>query len=193
MIEAELVLGGLEAVLDRPAMPFDLDQHGDPGPGRAPGREEGKLTIGDRAADQQHVHQPPEIAAWQPVSEPLQRPPPGDRFAAEQCTVAATARQHLLRLAPGVDRVAGEPVVQALADRVVQVRLAQPAEGIIRLFALAVAVLAFATAKALPARIALAAGLVGLILYSYEPSAVAVLLAALALVRSRRQSIRASA
>ena len=60
-------------------------------------------------------------------------------------------------------------------------------------FALAVAVLAFATAKALPARIALAAGLVGLILYSYEPSAVAVLLAALALVRSRRQSIRASA
>ena len=53
VVEAELVLGGLEAVLDRPAVPFDLDQGLDPGPGRAPGREEGKLAIGDGAADQE--------------------------------------------------------------------------------------------------------------------------------------------
>src|SRR5215208_1755889 len=53
VVEAELVLGGLEAVLDCPAMPFDLDQGLDPGPGRAPGREEGKLAVGDGAADQE--------------------------------------------------------------------------------------------------------------------------------------------
>ena len=53
MVEAELVLGGLEAVLDRPAVPFDLDQDLDSGPGWAPGREEGKLAVGDGAADQE--------------------------------------------------------------------------------------------------------------------------------------------
>src|SRR6187431_1131105 len=45
VVEAELVLGGLEAVLDRPAVPFDLDQDLDSGPGWAPGRKEGKLAV----------------------------------------------------------------------------------------------------------------------------------------------------
>ena len=53
VVEAELVLGGLEAILDRPAMPLDLDQHLDGGSGRAPGREEGQIAVGDVAADQQ--------------------------------------------------------------------------------------------------------------------------------------------
>src|ERR687894_854832 len=44
---------GWEAVLDCPAVPLDLDQDLDPGPGRAPGREEGELAIGDGTADQQ--------------------------------------------------------------------------------------------------------------------------------------------
>jgi len=51
VIQAKFVLGRLEAVLDRPAMTFDLDQRLD---GRArwtPGRKEGQITIGDVAAD----------------------------------------------------------------------------------------------------------------------------------------------
>jgi len=52
VIELQLVLGGLEAVLDGPAMAFDLDQRGDVGPGRAPGREEGQLAVSQAAADQ---------------------------------------------------------------------------------------------------------------------------------------------
>src|SRR3954468_9316528 len=53
VIEPELVLGGLEAVLDRPAASLDLDQRRYFGPGRAPGREEGELAVGDGTADQQ--------------------------------------------------------------------------------------------------------------------------------------------
>ena len=53
VIEAELVLGRLEAVLDRPAVSFDLDQGLDAGSGGAPGGEEGQIVIGDVAADQE--------------------------------------------------------------------------------------------------------------------------------------------
>jgi len=53
VVEAELVLGGLEAVLDGPAVAFHLDQGVDAGPGRTPGGEEGQVAIGDVAADQQ--------------------------------------------------------------------------------------------------------------------------------------------
>src|SRR3712207_1928249 len=52
VIKTQFRLGRLEAVLDRPAMPFDLDQCGNVGPGRAPSREKGKLTVGKAAADQ---------------------------------------------------------------------------------------------------------------------------------------------
>lgn len=41
MVEAELVLGGLEAVFDRPAMAFDGDDGLNACPGRTSGREEG--------------------------------------------------------------------------------------------------------------------------------------------------------
>ena len=60
-------------------------------------------------------------------------------------------------------------------------------------FALAAGVFAFASGRPLAARLALAIGIAGLILYSYEPSAVGTVLAALALSRSGRKSIRASA
>src|SRR5690606_21405371 len=53
VIEAEFVLGGLEAVLDRPAMPFHLHQRLDGCVEWTPGREEGEITFGDIAADQQ--------------------------------------------------------------------------------------------------------------------------------------------
>jgi hypothetical protein len=53
MIEAELVPGGLEAVLDRTAMPLDRDEALDVGPCRAPGSEERQIAIGDGAADQE--------------------------------------------------------------------------------------------------------------------------------------------
>ncbi len=53
VIEAEFVLGGLEAVLDRPAMPFHLHQRLDGCVEWTPGREEGEITVGDIAADQQ--------------------------------------------------------------------------------------------------------------------------------------------
>src|SRR3712207_1632719 len=53
VVKSKLGLGGLKAVLNRPAMPFDLDQCGHVCPGRAPGREKGKLAISNAAADQQ--------------------------------------------------------------------------------------------------------------------------------------------
>ena len=53
VVEAELVLGGLETVLNGPAMAFDLDQGVDAGSGRAPGGKEGQVAVGDVAADQQ--------------------------------------------------------------------------------------------------------------------------------------------
>ena len=53
VVEAELVLGGLEAVLDRPAMAFDSDKGLDAGAGRAPCREEGEIAVADVTADQQ--------------------------------------------------------------------------------------------------------------------------------------------
>ncbi|MDR6116523.1 hypothetical protein QE360_003492 [Sphingomonas sp. SORGH_AS789] len=52
MVEAEFILGGLEAVLDGPAMPFHTDQGFDSRAGRTPGGEAGKVITGDVAADQ---------------------------------------------------------------------------------------------------------------------------------------------
>ena len=51
MVEAEFALGGLEAVLDGPAVAFDLDQGLDTRAGRRPGGEEGQVAISDIVAD----------------------------------------------------------------------------------------------------------------------------------------------
>ncbi|MFP5407191.1 MAG: hypothetical protein ACLGHY_12930, partial [Gammaproteobacteria bacterium] len=59
--------------------------------------------------------------------------------------------------------------------------------------ALALGVLAFLTSRRSLGQLALIVGAVGLVLYSYEPSAIGALLGALALVRSGRPSVRASA
>ena len=53
MIEAEFVLGGFEAVLDRPAMTFHPDQRFDRRASRRPCREVGEIAVGDLAADKQ--------------------------------------------------------------------------------------------------------------------------------------------
>lgn len=53
MIEAELVLGGLEAVFDRPAMAFNGNERLDVRPGRAPCGEECEITVADIAPDQE--------------------------------------------------------------------------------------------------------------------------------------------
>ena len=53
VVEAQLVFRGLEAIFDRPTMSLDLDQHLDACSGRAPGREEGQVSVGNVAADQQ--------------------------------------------------------------------------------------------------------------------------------------------
>src|SRR3954463_7018205 len=50
--KSKLRLSRLERVLDGPTPPLNRHQGGDPGPGRAPGREEGKLAIVQAAADQ---------------------------------------------------------------------------------------------------------------------------------------------
>lgn len=52
VVEATLVLGGLEAVFDCPAMAFDGDERLYVRAGWAPGREENQVTIADIAADQ---------------------------------------------------------------------------------------------------------------------------------------------
>ena len=53
MIEAEFVLGGLEAVLDSPAMAFDQHQLLHWRALGAPGGEEGQIAVGNVAADQE--------------------------------------------------------------------------------------------------------------------------------------------
>ena len=53
VIEAELVLGGFEAVLDGPAVPFNDNERLDGCSRWAPGREERKVAISDIAADQE--------------------------------------------------------------------------------------------------------------------------------------------
>ena len=53
VIESELVLGGLETVLDRPPMAFDRHQRFDGCSRWTPGREESEIAIGDTTADQQ--------------------------------------------------------------------------------------------------------------------------------------------
>lgn len=53
MIESELVLCGLEAVLDRPAVAFNGNERLDARPDRAPCGEECEITVADVAPDQQ--------------------------------------------------------------------------------------------------------------------------------------------
>ena len=53
VVEPEFVFGGLEAVLDRPAMPFDFDQRLDRSPCRTPSGEVGEIAVGDMTSDQQ--------------------------------------------------------------------------------------------------------------------------------------------
>ena len=52
VVETELVLGSLEAVLDRPAMAFDADQRVDRSPSWAPCGEVSEISICDVAPDQ---------------------------------------------------------------------------------------------------------------------------------------------
>ena len=53
VVEPELVLRGLEAVLDGPATAFDADQPLDGCPCRTPGGEVGEIAIADMTPDQQ--------------------------------------------------------------------------------------------------------------------------------------------
>ena len=53
VVEPEFVFGGLEAVLDRPAMALDADQGFDRSPCRTPGGEVGEIAVGDITPDQQ--------------------------------------------------------------------------------------------------------------------------------------------
>ena len=53
VIETELVLRRLKAVLDRPPMAFDRHQRFDRRSRWAPGGEEGEIAIGDTTTDQQ--------------------------------------------------------------------------------------------------------------------------------------------
>src|ERR1700742_257873 len=53
MVEPEFVLGGLEAILDRPAMAFDIDECRDRCSSRTPSGEVGEVAIGNIVPDQQ--------------------------------------------------------------------------------------------------------------------------------------------
>src|SRR3954452_170701 len=53
VVEAQLGLGGLEPILDRPAPPLDLDQLVHRRSLRTPSREEGHFPIAQAAPDQQ--------------------------------------------------------------------------------------------------------------------------------------------
>ena len=51
VIKPKLVLGGLETILDRPAMTLDPDQRLDRCSRRTPSGEVGEIAIGDMASD----------------------------------------------------------------------------------------------------------------------------------------------
>ena len=53
MVQAEFVLGGLEGVLDRPAVPLNRDKGFDRGLSGAPSAEKGQLCVRPVAPDQQ--------------------------------------------------------------------------------------------------------------------------------------------
>src|ERR1700730_15549666 len=53
VVEPELVFGGLEAILDRPAMALDAVQGLDRSPCRTAGGEVGEIAVGDITPDQQ--------------------------------------------------------------------------------------------------------------------------------------------
>ena len=53
VIGSEFILDSLEAVLDRPTVPFDEDEGFDARSDRAPGGEERQVAVGDAATDQQ--------------------------------------------------------------------------------------------------------------------------------------------
>ena len=58
VVKPEFALGGLEAVLPRPAMAFHRNQDLNRGTGRAPSREIRQLAIADSAPDQQAAGPP---------------------------------------------------------------------------------------------------------------------------------------
>ena len=53
VVEAELVLAGLDVVVDRPAMAFHVDRCFDAGPVRTPRRKVGQGAVGDGPTDQE--------------------------------------------------------------------------------------------------------------------------------------------
>src|SRR5919202_1570560 len=63
VVKPEFALGGLEAVLHRPAMAFHRNQRLNRGTSRAPGGEVGALAIADRAPDQQAAGPQPALLA----------------------------------------------------------------------------------------------------------------------------------
>jgi len=52
MVKPELVFGGLEAIFNRPAMAFHIDECRNRCPSRTPGREVGEIAVGDITPDQ---------------------------------------------------------------------------------------------------------------------------------------------
>ncbi len=72
MVEAEFVLGGLKAVLDRPAAAFHGNQGLERRTERAPSREEGRGSVRDGAPDQEpsrpRVRRPIELVASRSAS-----------------------------------------------------------------------------------------------------------------------------
>ena len=53
VVKPEFILGGIEAVFDRPAMPLDLHKNIYGRTRGTPGGEEGQIAIGDVAPDQE--------------------------------------------------------------------------------------------------------------------------------------------
>jgi len=53
VVEAEFVLGRLNAVLDCPAVAFNLHERVDPSPGHAPSHEERQFAVHNMSSDQQ--------------------------------------------------------------------------------------------------------------------------------------------
>ena len=63
VIESKLVLGGLETVLDRPAMTLNPNQCLDRCSGRTPSGEIGKIAIGDMASNEKSAR-PQTVVFW---------------------------------------------------------------------------------------------------------------------------------
>ena len=130
VVEAKLGLGGVEAVFDGPALPFDLDQRLDPGAGRAPRGEERMGAVGQAAPDQRAARPGAIQRRIELVRVEVGQLPAGRGVEALGDALGRAGHRRLA--VPGVERVRGADAGHVALARVAQRRLdlAHPVDAV---------------------------------------------------------------